>query len=184
MTNEDLLDDQTNEEMSQETISEPTTDADAKANDGLQVTVEGLTMELDEAKDKYLRLYADFDNFRKRKMKESLDLIKTASQDLIVSLLPILDDFERAKKASEDGIDAEFSEGVQLVFQKFISTLNNKGLVVMESTGEIFDPECHEAVTEMPAANTEMIGKVIDTLEKGYYLNDKIIRYAKVVVGK
>ena len=140
--------------------------------------------ELLEMKDKYLRLYADFDNFRKRTMKESLELRKTASQDAIESLLPVLDDFERAKKAADEGVDEPFSDGVNLVYQKLFNTMATKGLKAMETNGEIFDPERHEAITEIPAGNADMVGKIIDTVEKGYSLNDKIIRYAKVVVGK
>ncbi len=142
-------------------------------------------VELDEAKDKYLRLFAEFENFKKRTMKERLELIKTASQDTMVSLLPVVDDFERAKKAADAENSTEtFSEGVSLVYHKFVSTLENKGLKIMESNGEVFDVEKHEAITEVPAPNPDLIGKVIDTVERGYYLHDKIIRYAKVVVGK
>jgi molecular chaperone GrpE len=118
-------------------------------------------------------------------MKEKLELMRTAAQDTMTSLLPVLDDFDRAKKAADEGNEQEqFSEGVQLVYQKLQNTLHAKGLKSMESTGEVFDPEMHEAITEIPAPSEEMKGKVIDTIEKGYTLGDKIIRYAKVVVGK
>jgi molecular chaperone GrpE len=143
-----------------------------------------LTKELVEAKDKYLRLYAEFDNFKKRTMKENLELRKNANQEIFVSLLNVLDDFERAKKAADEGKDQPFSDGVTLVLQKLQSLLFSKGLKPMESQGQSFDSECHEAITELPTDNPEMIGKVLDTIEKGYFLNDKIIRYAKVVVGK
>lgn len=144
-----------------------------------------LKAELEESKDKYLRLFAEFDNFKKRTMKERLELIKTASQETITSMLPIVDDFERAKRASENENSTEiFPEGVNLVFNKLIQTLESKGLKAMNSTGESFDAENHEAITEIPAPSPELSGKVIDTVEKGYYLGDKIIRYAKVVVGK
>lgn len=147
--------------------------------------IENLKAQLEESKDKYLRLFAEFDNFKKRTMKERLDLMKTAAQETIVSLLPVVDDFDRAKKASESGsVEGKFPEGVNLVYQKLQSILINKGLKEMESTGETFDPEYHEAITEIPAFTEEQKGKVIDTTEKGYFLNDKIIRYAKVVVGK
>ena len=141
-----------------------------------------LTSELDESKDKYLRLFAEFDNYKKRSVKERFDLMKTAGQEIITSLLPVLDDFDRAKKSAESGAEA-FSEGVNLVYQKLFSTLEHKGLRAMESTGADFDPEFHEAIADIPAPNEELKGKVIDTVEKGYLLNDKIIRHAKVVVA-
>jgi molecular chaperone GrpE len=144
-----------------------------------------LQSELAEAKDKYLRLFAEFDNFKKRSMRERLDYMKTAAQDTLQALLPVADDFERAKKAADVPGSAEtFPEGVTLVFNKFMGILEAKGLKAMESTGQDFDAEKHEAVTEIPAPSPELVGKVVDTIEKGYYLQDKIIRYAKVVVGK
>lgn len=147
--------------------------------------LEEKTQELGELKDKYLRLQAEFDNFRKRSMKEKLEFMMTAAQDTISVLLPVLDDFDRAKKNAEDENNVEpFSEGVMLVYDKLHKTLEQKGLKIMESTGEDFDPELHEAITEIPAPNEEMKGKVMDTVEKGYFLKDKIIRHAKVVVGK
>ena len=149
----------------------------------LQKEIETLKAELDESKDKYLRLFAEFDNFKKRSVKERFELMKTAAQETITSLLPILDDFDRAKKSAESGAET-FSEGVQLVYQKLYSILEHKGLKSMESTGADFDPEWHEAITDIPAPSEEMKGKIIDTVEKGYVLSDKIIRYAKVVVAK
>ncbi len=152
-------------------------------NDAEQSEMSILKNELDQAKDKYLRLFAEFENYKKRTSKERIELLGTAAKETLVALLPIADDFERAKKASDAGSEV-FSEGVNLVYNKFFATLQNKGLKVMESNGEVFDSEKHEAITEIPAPNPEMVGKVIDTVEKGYYLNDKIVRYAKVVVGK
>ncbi|MBK8052232.1 MAG: nucleotide exchange factor GrpE [Saprospiraceae bacterium] len=149
----------------------------------LQKEIETLKAELDESKDKYLRLFAEFDNFKKRSVKERFELMKTAAQETITALLPVLDDFDRAKKSAESGAET-FSEGVQLVYQKLYSTLEHKGLKSMESTGADFDPEWHEAITDIPAPSEEMKGKIIDTVEKGYVLSDKIIRYAKVVVAK
>lgn len=144
-----------------------------------------LEAELAESKDKYLRLFAEFENFRKRTNKERLDLIATAGEGVIKNILPVLDDFDRAKKSAEDENNQEpFSEGVMLVYNKLHGALSSKGLKVMETTGEIFNAEIHEAITEIPAPNEEMKGKVIDTVENGYYLNDKIIRFPKVVVGK
>ncbi len=145
--------------------------------------VESLQLELDEMKDKYLRLVAEFDNFKKRSMKERFELMKSASQEIMQALLPVLDDFDRAKKSADHGAEV-FSEGVQLVYQKLYQILEQKGLKSMDSQGTEFDPEWHEAITDIPAPTEDLKGKVLDTLEKGYILNDKIIRYAKVVVAK
>ncbi|MBK9734858.1 MAG: nucleotide exchange factor GrpE [Saprospiraceae bacterium] len=149
----------------------------------LQLELETAQAELEESKDKYIRLFAEFDNYKKRSIKERFELMKTAAQETIVSLLPILDDFDRAKKSSENGGEI-FSEGVHLVYNKLFAALEHKGLKPMNSTGVAFDPEWHEAITDIPAPTEDMKGKVIDTVEKGYVLHDKIIRHAKVVVGK
>ena len=150
----------------------------------LEEQLEQNQQQIAELKDKYLRLYAEFDNFRKRSVKEKLDFMKTAAQDTLSALLPVLDDFDRAKKNADSPDSQEvFSEGVNLVYQKLYSVLANQGLTPMESTGIDFDPELHEAITDIPAPSTELKGKVIDTIEKGYKLKDKIIRHAKVVVG-
>jgi len=147
--------------------------------------LEELESDLGEAKDKYLRLYAEFENYKRRTVKERIDLMKTAAQDTLSSLLPILDDFDRAKKSADDeNTDEHFSEGVSLVYNKLHSTLKSKGLEAMETQGEVFNPELHDAITEISTPTPEMKGKIIDTIEKGYLLNDKIIRHAKVVVGK
>ena len=157
----------------------------SESEEVLQQEIQTLKTELDEAKDKYLRLFAEFDNFKKRNVKERFDLLKTAAQDTIQALLPVLDDFDRAKKSAEtDGSSEVFSEGVKLVYHKLYHILEQKGLKVMESDGMDFDPEYHEAITDIPAPSEEMKGKIIDTIEKGYMLSDKIIRYAKVVVAK
>ena len=144
-----------------------------------------LEAELQEQKDKYLRLMAEFDNYRRRTSKERLELIQTAGKDVIVSMLDLLDDCDRAEKQlqSSDDIAAQ-KEGIQLVFNKLRSTMQSKGVKVMESIHEDFDVEKHEAITEIPAPTEDLKGKVIDDIIKGYYLNDKIIRFAKVVVGK
>jgi len=139
--------------------------------------------EVDEAKDKYLRLVAEFENFRRRNAKERVELIQTAGKDIVQALLVVLDDTDRASKQLEKSSDIEaMKEGVSLVFNKLRSVMQHKGLRRMESIGQDFDPELHEAITEIPAP--EMVGKVIDEIEPGYYLNDKLIRHAKVVVGK
>lgn len=144
-----------------------------------------LKQENGELKDKYLRLFAEFDNYKKRTVREKLDLMRNAAQDTLSSLLPILDDFDRAKLNAEDSkSDESLSEGVLMVYNKLYSTLNSHGLKAMESTSEMFDPELHMALTEIEVPSDDMKGKIVDTIDKGYYLNDKIIRHAKVVVGR
>lgn len=144
-----------------------------------------LTAELAEANDKYLRLYAEFDNFKRRTSKERIELLQTAGKEVITSLLPVLDDFERGLKAMEQALEvATVKEGVALVHHKLKNTLHQLGLKEMESKGLVFDAELHEAITNIPAPNDELKGKVVDELEKGYFLNDKVIRFAKVVVGQ
>jgi molecular chaperone GrpE len=135
-------------------------------------------------KDKYIRLYAEFENFRHRTSKEKIGLISTASEGLMVELLPVLDDFERSIKAMEQANDiSSLKEGVELVFHKLSKTLNQKGLKSMESIGKPFDADFHEAITQIPSPSPEQKGQVIDEIEKGYILNEKTIRYAKVVIG-
>jgi molecular chaperone GrpE len=160
------------------------TDSEDESTDPKDVEIVELKKELDELRDKYVRLYADFDNFRKRNAKEKIELIQTASKDVIKELLPVIDDFERAQKALETSNDIKaVKEGMSLIYQKLLNNLSAKGLKAMDSIGKDFDVSLHEAVTEVPA-KPEQEGKVIDELEKGYYLNDKIIRFAKVIVGK
>ena len=141
--------------------------------------------DLAEQKDKYLRLMAEFDNYKRRTAKERMELIQTAGKDVIVSLLDVLDDCDRAEKQlnTSDDISVQ-KEGIQLVFNKIRSTMQSKGLNAMESIGKDFDAEFHEAITEVPVPDDKQKGKVIDEVTKGYLLNEKIIRFAKVVVGK
>lgn len=147
--------------------------------------LEKMELELADMKDKYLRQLAEFDNFRKRTAKERLELIQTAGKEVIGQLLEVLDDADRAQKQMENSDDAKaLREGVQLVFNKFRNILQSKGLKQMESIGTDFDPDRHEAITEIPAPAENLKGKVLDEVEKGYFLNEKIIRFAKVVVGK
>jgi molecular chaperone GrpE len=136
--------------------------------------------ELAEMKEKYLRLYSDFENFRKRTSKEKIDLIQTASAGLIVDLLPVIDDYERAIANAPEG---EISEGIQLIFTKISATLQAKGLKELPAKGEVFDAELHDCITQFPAPTDEDKGKVMEVVEKGYTLNEKVIRFAKVVVG-
>lgn len=148
-------------------------------------STEQLAAELSEMKDKYLRLYAEFDNYRKRTMREKETLIKTASENTISAILPSLDDFSRAMKVADaEDNDETLPDGIRLVYNKMMKALEQRGLKVMESTGEKFNPDLHEALTKVPAPTDDLKGMVMDTVERGYYLNDKIIRYAKVVVGQ
>jgi len=134
--------------------------------------------------DKYLRLFAEFDNYKRRTQKERVELLQTAGKDVVVSLLPVLDDFERALKATEHTTEVgAIRDGIMLVQSKLKSILSQKGLKEMESINTVFDTDIHEAITKIPAPSDDLKGKVVDELEKGYTLNDKVIRFAKVVVG-
>ena len=145
--------------------------------------LEVLQQEVAELKDKYLRLFADFENFRRRTSKERIELMATAGEDVLKSVLPVLDDFERGLASMEASTEVEpLKEGVLLVYNKLFKTLEQKGLKPMTSKGEQFDADLHESITQFPAGD-ENKGKVVDEIEKGYTLNDKVIRYAKVVVG-
>ncbi len=141
-----------------------------------------LKAELEEQKDKYVRLFAEFDNFKRRTAKERIELIQTAGKDVISSLLEVLDDMDRAEKQMQEAENP--NEGAQLIFAKLRKTLKSRGLEAMESLGREFDVEKHEAITEIPVEDKKLKGKVVDEIQKGYYLNDKLIRFAKVVVGK
>lgn len=155
-----------------------------RKKDKSEEKLQELGQKLDEMNDKYLRLFSEFDNFRKRTQKERLELFKTASEDVMISLLPVLDDFERALKAADDNAtDDNHKEGIELIYNKFKNTLQQKGLQPLDSMGQEFDTDFHEAITNIPAPSPDMKGKVVDVIEKGYKLNDKVIRFAKVVVG-
>lgn len=144
-----------------------------------------LAKENQELKDKYVRLYSEFENYRRRTAKERLDLVKTASEDLIKDLLPVLDDFERAFKAEGDSEeDQQPSEGSRLIYNKMVKVLASKGLEPMvDLVGKEFDAEYHDAITQIPAPTAELKGKIVDVVEKGYTLGEKVVRYAKVVIG-
>ncbi len=138
-----------------------------------------------ELNDRFLRLHADFENFRKRTNKERIDLIVSASEGVLKEMLPIIDDFERAIANNEHVQDVNsLKEGFNLIYQKFKLTLENKGLKAMDSKGQVFDSELHEAIANLPAPTDADKGKVLEIAEKGYYLNDKVVRFAKVVVGQ
>jgi len=179
------------------TVSESTEDVNINSDDSLPGTshlndslpeddeTEKLKDELEEQKDKYLRLFAEFDNYKRRTAKERIELIQTAGKEVITSLLDVLDDCDRAEKQMESTTDLkQIKEGVQLVFNKLRTTLQSKGLKPMESLGNEFDVEKHEAITQIPAPTADLKDKVVDEITRGYYLNDKLIRFAKVIVGK
>lgn len=173
---------QSTEDINDSNINVNPDAANASEADSL---IEKLQKELEEQKDKYLRLFAEFDNFKRRSAKERIELSQTAGKEVIKDLLDVVDDSERAEKQIQASADiAHIKEGIQLVFNKLRNILQSKGLKAMESVHTDFDVEKHEAITEIPAPTEELKGKVLDEVQKGYYLNDKIIRFAKVVVGK
>ena len=201
MENKDILDEETSTDTqqpdnltSEEAVtvnggdptdtSESTPVETAVAEMPEEIQVEKTTRELAELKDKYLRLYADFENFRRRTAKEKLDLIGNANEGVLQALIPVVDDFERAMQSIDSTDDlAAVKEGVSLIYSKLFKTLEAKGLKPMVSKGEPFNADLHESVTQFPAPSDDLKGKVIDEIEKGYYLNDKVIRFAKVIVG-
>ena len=167
----------------EETVSE----ASENQSDTSIKEEEGQTSEdkYNDLNNRFLRLYAEFENFRKRTNKERLDIINNANADLLKDMIPVIDDFERAITNNEGSEDVvAIKEGFSLIYNKYKGILNTKGLKPMESKGEVFDPEVHEAVANMPTEDKELKGKIIDDLEKGYFLNEKVLRYAKVVVGQ
>ena len=182
-----IMDEPQNEELNggnNETKAETPTEGlpDAEQQEAGQIAK--LELELSAAKDKYLRLYSDFDNYKKRINRESIDLIMTAGQDVMTSILPMLDDMERAIKAMSEAksIDA-VKEGIQLVYHKMKTITEGKGLKPMNAVGTDFDADLHDAIANVPVTDEKQKGKVIEEIEKGYYLNDKVIRHAKVIVG-
>ena len=145
---------------------------------------EELEIQVKEMHDKYLRLYSEFENFRKRTIKERADLTKVASASVMEVMLPVLDDFERAITNMDQAKDVNaVKEGVNLIHEKMVRELGNKGLKRINPVGETFDAELHEAITQIPAPSDDMKGKIVDVIENGYNLHDKVVRFAKVVVG-
>ncbi|WP_231424921.1 nucleotide exchange factor GrpE [Pedobacter sp. Leaf250] len=177
-----------NPENTSENAAENVENTDASINETEQApelsAEEKLQAEVQQLNDKYLRLYAEFDNYKRRTQKERVELLQTAGKDVIISLLPVLDDFDRALKAMETAADvAPVKEGILLVSTKLKNTLAQKGLKDVESINQPFNTDFHEAITNISAPNEDLKGKVIDEVEKGYTLNDNVIRFAKVVVG-
>ena len=158
-----------------------------KNNESVEKKVEevGLDEQLKIEKDKFLRLFAEFENFKRRTAKERIELFSTASEEVMVSLLPVLDDFDRASVEIEKDKENETLKGILLIKNKLFDSLKSKGLSLVEvSKGDDFNADDHEAVTQIPAPSKNMQGKIIDIIEKGYKLGDKVIRYPKVVIGK
>lgn len=178
-TQENLAEEQQLKDQQAETVEAVETEETAGPT-----AEEKLKAELAQANDKYLRLYAEFDNFRRRTQKERTEARETEGKDLIIALLPVLDDFERAQRAIEKAVDvAPVKEGVTLIQNKLKNILAQKGLKEMESIGAPFDADLQEAITNIPAPTDDLKGKVIDEMEKGYTLKDRVIRFAKVIVG-
>lgn len=178
------------EELSQEQVLEQEMEneegqAEETSEEEVEMTEEErLKEELGKEKDKFLRLFAEFENYKRRTSKERMELFKTAGQEVIVSLLPVMDDFDRALKELSKSEDTEMFKGVELIKVKFRETLKSKGLQEVEvAVGDTFDAEIHEAITQIPAPEETMKGKIIDVIEKGFKLGDRIIRHPKVVVG-
>lgn len=172
----------------QEASAQETQPTDATPENGQapheEAAVEQLRDELGAANDKYLRLYAEFDNYKRRVAKERIELMQAAGKDVIANLLPVIDDLDRALKAFETATEiAPVQEGISLVAQKLKTILANQGLKEMEAIGKPFDADLQEAITNVPAPSDDLKGKVIDEIEKGYFLHDKVLRHAKVVVG-
>ncbi len=174
--NESFTDQTTLEEVTETPIVETLIEENSE--------IHKVSAELADIKDKYLRLQADFENFRKRTSKEKIELISSANKALILELLPVMDDIERAEKnITDEPWDENTQKGIKLVFGKFKKTLISQGLKEMETIGQDFDVELHEAITQIPVSDDNMKGKIVDEIEKGFFLGDKIIRFAKVITG-
>ncbi|MEQ8625797.1 MAG: nucleotide exchange factor GrpE [Vicingaceae bacterium] len=183
-SDETAINEQENQPVAEQEENDENTQA--KNEDEELSDLEKKDLEIKALNDKYLRLYSEFDNFRRRTQKEKLELYKTAGEDIFKSLLSVMDDFDRAKKSMEETKDYDsLKTGVDLIYNKLVSVFKANGAEPMKSTvGETFDSEIHEAVTQIPAPSKKMKGKIVDEIEKGYTLKDKVIRFAKVVVGQ
>ncbi len=167
--------------------NEGDTKTHAKKNkkDSSDEKIEELHSIIEQRNDQLLRLHAEFDNYRKRTLKEKMELTKSAGESLLVNILPVLDDFERAIKSMEDATEIEpVKEGVSLIFKRFNEFVKSNGVKEIEALEKEFDTDLHEAITKIPSPNEELKGKVVDVIQKGYILNDKVIRFAKVVIGE
>jgi len=172
------------DELNEQEITD-TTESYEDAADQIEDELETMSLKCAELNDKNLRLMAEFDNYRKRTLKERIDLLKTASEKVLVDMLPLVDDFERGLKVMETSQDVQaVKDGVELIYSKFISFLLQNGVKPIPTENEVFDTQFHEAITTFPAPSEDMKGKIIDCAAKGYTMNDKVIRFAKVVVGE
>ena len=182
---DNLADNEENTDKGKKSFFSKKKDKDKMKIQDLEKEIEQLKAEKAELNDRFLRLFSEFDNYKKRVSKEKLDLISTASEKVLVSLLPVIDDFERAIAANErvDDVDS-IKEGFNLIYNKLVQMMKRFDVEEIQAKGEEFNTDFHEAVTHFPAQKEEDKGKVIDVTEKGYKLKDKVIRYAKVVVGQ
>ncbi len=173
-------------DLNDDTVADDTTaDVTVDEVEGMQARIDELAQQLAKEKNDYLFLRADFDNYRKRTLKEREELIRNAAEKVLRGLLPIVDDFERGLEATKDASDADaVRQGMELIYNKLIKYLADNGVKAMESTGADFDPDFHEAIAAIPAPTPEQKGKVIDTTQRGYMYNDKVLRHAKVAVGE
>lgn len=186
---EENISDESIKDQVEEILDDAIEEADKKESEGAEQEEasekEQLKNDLEKEKDKFLRLFAEFENYKRRTSKERVEMFKTASQDVIVAMLPILDDFDRALNEINKAKDKNLLKGVELIYNKFKETLRSKGLELMEvKEGDAFDSEIHEAITQIPAPSDKLKGKIVDVVERGYKLGDRIIRYPKVVTGK
>ncbi|OIP81975.1 MAG: nucleotide exchange factor GrpE [Porphyromonadaceae bacterium CG2_30_38_12] len=174
-----------NAEIAMENQDEHLTNTQTDDTANFQQQIDELAQKCEEINDKNLRLMAEFDNFRKRSMKERTELIKSAGESILVNILPLVDDFERAHKAMETSEDVQaVKQGVELIYNKFISFLLQNGVKAISTENEDFNTDLHEAITTLPAPTEDLKGKIVDCVSKGYTLNDKVIRFSKVVVGE
>jgi len=175
-SNKQVADENNQEENKTEEKSEETVEVNP---------IEQFQSQLNEMKDKYLRLSAEFDNYRKRSLREKMDLTKYASEDVLLSILPLHDDFERAMKSLDVSTDIDaVKEGLHLIYSKFNDFLKTKGITEIEAIGKELNTDTHEAITKIPVQDEAMKGKIVDVVQKGYTLNDKVIRFSKVVIGE
>ncbi|WBU88576.1 nucleotide exchange factor GrpE [Cellulophaga omnivescoria] len=185
MSKKDKAEEVAQEEKMNKAAEEVKENTETTEEETVELSIEEqLQQDLAKEKDKFLRLFAEFENYKKRTSKERMDLFKTAGQEVIVSMLPVMDDFDRAMKEISKSEDKELVTGVELIQNKFKETLKGKGLLEIEVVqGDAFNADVHEAITQIPAPDEKLKGKIIDVIEKGFTLGDKIIRHPKVVVG-
>ena len=185
LKDQEMANKETQENTDTDTENQDSSDAKESVEEPKEAPKPTCEEELELYKDKHLRMYSEFENFRRRSAKERIELMQNAGQEIITTLLPILDDFDRAKVANENSEDVTaIKEGMDLIYNKIFTLLSQKGLKPMDAMGKDFNSDDYEAIAKIPAPSKELKGKVIDVTEKGYYLNSKIIRHAKVVIGE